>query len=281
MADDPVDELYGLPPADFVAQRDALARRLRQDGDRERAAEVKALGRADAGGVGGQPARARPPAGDRARCSRPARRSRPPRSSCSTAPTPASCAPRPRPRGALVDALAAEAEADGADARQGARHAACGDGRPGRAGRGRRGAADRRSAPPRASAARGARRGTTGCPGRRPQDGLRAQGDRRRARRHGGAQGQGQGRGGLGEGRRRASRRRPGPTRAWPGGGATRCAGPRRPRPPPRAPWPAPAARSSRSRRRSQARRRDLEDAEAALSAARVRRERAEQAADG
>ena len=43
MATDPIDELYGLPLEDFVAQRDALAKRLRGDGDRDAAAEVKRL----------------------------------------------------------------------------------------------------------------------------------------------------------------------------------------------------------------------------------------------
>ena len=43
MATDPIDELYGLPLEDFVAQRDALAKRLRADGDRDAAAEVKRL----------------------------------------------------------------------------------------------------------------------------------------------------------------------------------------------------------------------------------------------
>ena len=43
MATDPIDELYGLPLEDFVAQRDALAKRLRADGDRDAAAAVKKL----------------------------------------------------------------------------------------------------------------------------------------------------------------------------------------------------------------------------------------------
>jgi hypothetical protein len=38
-----VDRLYGLPVAGFVAARDELARTLREQGDRERAKEVKAL----------------------------------------------------------------------------------------------------------------------------------------------------------------------------------------------------------------------------------------------
>ena len=41
--EDPVDRLYGLPAADFVAERDALAKALRAAGDREGAAQVKAL----------------------------------------------------------------------------------------------------------------------------------------------------------------------------------------------------------------------------------------------
>jgi hypothetical protein len=40
---DPIDELYGLPLEDFVPQRDALVKRLRGDGDREGAAAVKKL----------------------------------------------------------------------------------------------------------------------------------------------------------------------------------------------------------------------------------------------
>ena len=42
---DDLDELYALKPAGFVAARDALVARLRKEGDRERAAEVKALRR--------------------------------------------------------------------------------------------------------------------------------------------------------------------------------------------------------------------------------------------
>ena len=45
MADDPVAELYGLPLEEFVPARNALARDLRKDGDKERAAEVAALKR--------------------------------------------------------------------------------------------------------------------------------------------------------------------------------------------------------------------------------------------
>ncbi len=41
--DDEVSRLYALPLAEFTAQRDALAKRLRADGDRDAAAEVKAL----------------------------------------------------------------------------------------------------------------------------------------------------------------------------------------------------------------------------------------------
>jgi hypothetical protein len=39
------DELFGLPPEEFVAARDDLVRRLRRDGDAEAAARVKALRR--------------------------------------------------------------------------------------------------------------------------------------------------------------------------------------------------------------------------------------------
>jgi len=39
------DELYRLPPEQFTAARDALAKRLRRDGDREGAADVAALRR--------------------------------------------------------------------------------------------------------------------------------------------------------------------------------------------------------------------------------------------
>ena len=46
MADLPEEaELYRVPPEEFVAARDELARRLRDGGDRERAAEVKRLRR--------------------------------------------------------------------------------------------------------------------------------------------------------------------------------------------------------------------------------------------
>jgi hypothetical protein len=38
-----LDRLYGLPLAEFTAERDALAKRLRQEGDRDAAQEVKAL----------------------------------------------------------------------------------------------------------------------------------------------------------------------------------------------------------------------------------------------
>jgi hypothetical protein len=48
MADDDdlppgADELYGLPLEEFVAERGALAKRLRADGDREGATRVAAL----------------------------------------------------------------------------------------------------------------------------------------------------------------------------------------------------------------------------------------------
>lgn len=42
---EPEDALYGLPLEEFVSQRDALAKRLRADGDGEAAARVKALRR--------------------------------------------------------------------------------------------------------------------------------------------------------------------------------------------------------------------------------------------
>jgi hypothetical protein len=38
-----IDRLYALPLDEFTAERDELVKRLRKDGDRERAAEVKAL----------------------------------------------------------------------------------------------------------------------------------------------------------------------------------------------------------------------------------------------
>jgi hypothetical protein len=44
-AEQPEDELFGLPPEEFVATRDELARRLRREGDAEAAARVKALRR--------------------------------------------------------------------------------------------------------------------------------------------------------------------------------------------------------------------------------------------
>jgi hypothetical protein len=43
MADDPIDALYGADLEDFVGERDALAKRLRADGDRDGAAAVKKL----------------------------------------------------------------------------------------------------------------------------------------------------------------------------------------------------------------------------------------------
>jgi hypothetical protein len=45
MADDPVAQLYGLPLEEFVPARNALARDLRKEGDKERAAEVAKLKR--------------------------------------------------------------------------------------------------------------------------------------------------------------------------------------------------------------------------------------------
>jgi hypothetical protein len=43
MADDPIDALYGADLEDFVGARDALAKKLRAEGDREGAAAVKKL----------------------------------------------------------------------------------------------------------------------------------------------------------------------------------------------------------------------------------------------
>jgi hypothetical protein len=43
MADDPIDRLYGLDLEEFVGARDALAKQLRADGDRDSAAAVKQL----------------------------------------------------------------------------------------------------------------------------------------------------------------------------------------------------------------------------------------------
>ena len=45
MAAEPVDELFAVPLADFTAQRDALVKELKAAGDKEAAAEVKALRR--------------------------------------------------------------------------------------------------------------------------------------------------------------------------------------------------------------------------------------------
>jgi hypothetical protein len=42
-ADDPLDRLYAVPLDEFVSERDRLARELRQAGEREAAARVKAL----------------------------------------------------------------------------------------------------------------------------------------------------------------------------------------------------------------------------------------------
>ena len=44
-APDPVDDLFVVPPEEFVAARNALAKQLRAGGERERAAEVAALRR--------------------------------------------------------------------------------------------------------------------------------------------------------------------------------------------------------------------------------------------
>jgi hypothetical protein len=44
-----IDRLYGLPLDEFVAQRDAVAKRLRADGERDAAAAVKALRKPTAG----------------------------------------------------------------------------------------------------------------------------------------------------------------------------------------------------------------------------------------
>jgi len=46
---DPVDDLYSLPPAEFTAARDALAKRLKAEGDKDAAAEVKKLRRPTVG----------------------------------------------------------------------------------------------------------------------------------------------------------------------------------------------------------------------------------------
>jgi hypothetical protein len=43
LPDDEIDRLYGLPLESFVSERDALAKRLRQEGDREGADAVKRL----------------------------------------------------------------------------------------------------------------------------------------------------------------------------------------------------------------------------------------------
>jgi hypothetical protein len=45
VATDEIRRLYGLPPDRFTAERDALAKRLREAGDRDAAAEAKALRR--------------------------------------------------------------------------------------------------------------------------------------------------------------------------------------------------------------------------------------------
>lgn len=44
-----IDDLYALPPSEFVAARDALVKILRAQGDKEQAAAVKALRRPSAG----------------------------------------------------------------------------------------------------------------------------------------------------------------------------------------------------------------------------------------
>ena len=43
VADDGIDRLYGLPLDEFTRERDELARRVREEGDAERAAEIKRL----------------------------------------------------------------------------------------------------------------------------------------------------------------------------------------------------------------------------------------------
>ena len=45
MAGDEIRRLYGLPPGRFTAERNALAKRLRKEGDADAAAEVAALRR--------------------------------------------------------------------------------------------------------------------------------------------------------------------------------------------------------------------------------------------
>jgi hypothetical protein len=42
---DPIDDLFAASPEEFVARRDALAKQLKADGDKDAAAEVKALRR--------------------------------------------------------------------------------------------------------------------------------------------------------------------------------------------------------------------------------------------
>ena len=69
VAADEVDELYGLPLDEFTAARNALAKRLRADGERERADEVKALAKPSVPVMDGQPARA-PPRGERPEAAR-------------------------------------------------------------------------------------------------------------------------------------------------------------------------------------------------------------------
>ena len=49
LPDADIDRLYGLPLDEFVAQRDALAKRLRGDGERDAAAAAKALRKPTAG----------------------------------------------------------------------------------------------------------------------------------------------------------------------------------------------------------------------------------------
>jgi hypothetical protein len=46
--DPQIDALYGLPPGEFTAERDALARRLRREGDRESADVVRGLAKPSA-----------------------------------------------------------------------------------------------------------------------------------------------------------------------------------------------------------------------------------------
>ncbi|QEC47602.1 hypothetical protein FSW04_08450 [Baekduia soli] len=282
MADDPVDELYGLPPADFVAQRDALARRLRQDGDRERAVAVKALGRPTrAAWAVNRLVRDRPEeigalleAGEALAA---AQEQLLDGADAGVLRAAAEASRR------LVDALAQEAEADGAtrDRVRATLHAATVD------------------PAVRAEVAAGRLTKERSASGFGPE----APGDRRRSGARGAGRRAATGRKGAAGGGRGAAAARNGKDKDN-GAAASAKAATREP------PAPRPDPRVARRRRDAlrrakeaeataqgavagaqraleqveatvQERRRDLERAEAALSAARARRERAEQAADG